>query len=192
MSPRRRDTQLPNWLWFFLVLPGALIVALLWKRRSQRVFRFRFGEEAEPERYIEPDSIPLEIHAPEVALEAALEESAEAGPITLEEPPAPLQPAERTISAIPTQPAQPDDLKIIEGIGPAISGILHDSGITTFRALAGAPLEQLDAILVQAKLRRLADPETWPEQAGLAADGKWEELETLQRSLKAGRRRKDL
>jgi predicted flap endonuclease-1-like 5' DNA nuclease len=126
---------------------------------------------------MEPDSIPLEIHAPEM----------DAQPF--EEPPAPPQPAQRTGPAF--QAGEADDLKVIEGIGPAIAGILRDSGITTFRALAETPIEQLDAILVQAKLRRLADPETWPEQAALAADGKWNALETLQQSLKAGRRKKD-
>jgi predicted flap endonuclease-1-like 5' DNA nuclease len=182
MSLRRRETQLPNWLWFFLILPGVLAVALLWRRRrAQQVFRFHFGQESAPERYIEPYSIPLEIHAPEAELPVVSQET----PQAVEEPTAPTQPA------VPT-PAGADDLKIIEGIGPAISGILRESGITTFRALANAPLDQLDAILVQAKLRRLADPETWPEQAQLAADGKWEELDTLQRSLKAGRRKKDL
>jgi predicted flap endonuclease-1-like 5' DNA nuclease len=173
MSPHRRETQFPNWLWFFLILPGVLVVALLWRRRVQKIFRFRFSEEPAPERYTEPDSIPLEVHAPE-------------------EPPAPSRSAERTGSVLPFQAAGPDDLKIIEGIGPAISGILRESGITTFRALAGTPVEQLEAVLVQAKLRRLADPATWPEQARLAADGMWEALETLQRSLKAGRRMNDL
>jgi hypothetical protein len=35
---------------------------------------------------------------------------------------------------------------------------------------------------------RLADPTTWPEQAGIAAKGDWEALEQLQAMLKGGRR----
>jgi hypothetical protein len=31
------------------------------------------------------------------------------------------------------------------------------------------------------------NPGTWPKQAKLAADGKWEELETLQKQLKGGK-----
>jgi hypothetical protein len=34
----------------------------------------------------------------------------------------------------------------------------------------------------------IADPSTWPEQAGLAAAGRWSELEVLQEELKGGRR----
>jgi hypothetical protein len=34
----------------------------------------------------------------------------------------------------------------------------------------------------------IATPDTWPEQAGLAAAGRWEELEALQDSLKGGRK----
>ena len=34
----------------------------------------------------------------------------------------------------------------------------------------------------------MIDPATWPEQARLAAAGQWDELKTLQESLKGGRR----
>ncbi len=84
---------------------------------------------------------------------------------------------------------EPDDLKIIEGIGPKIAGVLQKAGIRTFRDLASADVERLQKILEDAGPRyRLADPDTWPEQAALAANGKWEELEKLQDALKGGRR----
>jgi hypothetical protein len=35
---------------------------------------------------------------------------------------------------------------------------------------------------------RIADPASWPEQAALAADGRWAELRALQDRLVAGRR----
>ena len=34
-----------------------------------------------------------------------------------------------------------------------------------------------------------AVPDTWPEQAGLAAAGKWDELDRLQDELDGGKRR---
>jgi predicted flap endonuclease-1-like 5' DNA nuclease len=82
-----------------------------------------------------------------------------------------------------------DDLEMIEGIGPKINTILQEAGIRTFRKLAQADSEELRQILRDAGLRTaLSNPETWSEQAQLAADGEWNKLETLQGKLKAGRR----
>lgn len=80
-----------------------------------------------------------------------------------------------------------DDLKIIEGIGPKIAGVLQQAGITTFAQLAETSQERLTEIVQEAKLR-LANPETWAEQSALAAAGKWDELKELQARLNAGRR----
>ena len=82
----------------------------------------------------------------------------------------------------------PDDLKIIEGIGPKIASILAASGITTFAQLAATDVSRLREIIAQAGLTALADPATWPQQAALAAAGKLDELEALQGRLKGGRR----
>lgn len=92
----------------------------------------------------------------------------------------------------PTRRAQaigkPDDLVIIEGIGPKISRILQENGIRTFVELAAADINQIEEILSKAGLSNITDPATWAEQAQLAADGKWDELKTLQNTLKRGRR----
>lgn len=81
-----------------------------------------------------------------------------------------------------------DDLKKIEGIGPKIEKIMNDSGITTFRQLADTPIEKLQEILNEAGARfKLADPSSWAKQAELAAQGKWDELKSLQESLIGGR-----
>ncbi|MGD8399166.1 MAG: hypothetical protein PVG11_09945 [Anaerolineae bacterium] len=86
--------------------------------------------------------------------------------------------------------AEPEDLTVVEGIGPKIQSVLRGAGIRTFRELAAVDPERIEAILEEAdpRLARLADPASWPEQAALAADGEWERLEALQRDLDAGRR----
>jgi predicted flap endonuclease-1-like 5' DNA nuclease len=86
--------------------------------------------------------------------------------------------------------AVPDDLKRIEGIGPKISGVLQEAGITTYVQLADAEVSRLEQILGEAdpRLMRLAKPTTWPEQAALAAAGEWDALRALQNELKGGRR----
>ncbi len=89
---------------------------------------------------------------------------------------------------IPT-PVAPDDLTIVEGIGPKIAELLHQNGIDTFAQLADASIERLQAILVSGGPRfRSADPGTWPHQALLARDGEWAALKTLQDALQGGRR----
>jgi large subunit ribosomal protein L21 len=80
-----------------------------------------------------------------------------------------------------------DDLEAIEGIGPKIAGVLKAAEIATFADLAATDTSRLTEILHAANLR-LADPTTWPEQAQLAAEGKWGEFKALQESLKGGRR----
>lgn len=85
--------------------------------------------------------------------------------------------------------AQPDDLERIEGIGPKISSVLQAAGITTFAQLADMDPDRINEILQQAdpKLPSLADSSTWPQQAKLAASGKWAALERWQERLKGSR-----
>lgn len=83
-----------------------------------------------------------------------------------------------------------DDLKRIEGIGPKIAGLFNDAGILTFKDLAKAKKARLKEILQDSGPRfRMADPTTWQEQAKLAAKGKWDELDVLQKELKGGKRK---
>jgi predicted flap endonuclease-1-like 5' DNA nuclease len=80
-----------------------------------------------------------------------------------------------------------DQLEIIEGIGPKIADLLRAQGVTTFRQLAETSPERLRVILDAAgPAYRIADPGTWPEQAALAADNRWESLAALQAVLDAG------
>ena len=84
-------------------------------------------------------------------------------------------------------PRNLDDLKKIEGIGPKIASVLSESGITAFAQLAAMQPDQIKQTLRSAGMR-IANPETWPEQAALAAADKWDELAALQHTLKGGRR----
>ena len=84
--------------------------------------------------------------------------------------------------------AKPDKLTKIEGIGPKIAEHLGAAGIITFADLAGAPISKLKEILENAGPRfKMHSPDTWPQQAQLAADGKWDELDKLQDELDGGR-----
>ena len=99
-----------------------------------------------------------------------------------------IQPVLETAVAVPeSAPIQPDDLKKIEGIGPKIASLLQAKGIATFAQLAAAEVAHLREIMLEANLR-IANPDTWPEQAALAAAGNWDALATLQDNLQGGRR----
>lgn len=83
---------------------------------------------------------------------------------------------------------KPNDLKIVEGIGPKIDMLLQDAGINTWEALANCSVSQIQKILDAAGDRyRLANPKTWPKQARLAYESKWPELKTYQDFLNGGR-----
>jgi predicted flap endonuclease-1-like 5' DNA nuclease len=82
----------------------------------------------------------------------------------------------------------PDDLKKIEGIGPKIEQILNDGGIHTFKQLAASNADHIKELLLSAGPRfRMHDPNTWMQQADLAAKMDWATLDTLQKALKGGR-----
>ncbi len=88
--------------------------------------------------------------------------------------------------------AEADDLTKIEGIGPKIAELMKAENINTFADLASTGVDKLKEILAAAGGRyKSHDPSTWPQQAKLAADGKWDELKKLQDELDGGRVKKD-
>jgi len=99
---------------------------------------------------------------------------------------APKAEAKKTTSKKSTKA---DDLKKIEGVGPKAMEAMVEAGIDTFAKVAKTKPEKLTEILSEAS-SRLAHlvTDTWPQQAQLAADGKWEELEKLQDELDGGRK----
>ena len=87
-----------------------------------------------------------------------------------------------------SKPIKKDDLKIVEGIGPKIEELCHAAGIFTFSELAMTESSKIKKILESAGSRfQMHDPSTWPEQAALARDGKWDELKKWQDELNKGK-----
>ncbi|AIM60666.1 30S ribosomal protein S2 [Cellulophaga lytica] len=80
-----------------------------------------------------------------------------------------------------------DDLTKIEGIGPKIAEIFQNEGIKTYADLAAKSVEDLSAILTAAGSSFASkNPGSWPKQAKMAADGKWDELKVWQDNTKGG------
>jgi hypothetical protein len=81
-----------------------------------------------------------------------------------------------------------DDLKIIEGIGPVLEELLNSEGIYNFSQLGKTPPDQLvDILRKDGSKFQMHDPRSWPQQAALAQNGMWNELEELQKELNKGR-----
>lgn len=81
-----------------------------------------------------------------------------------------------------------DDLTKVEGIGKKIEALLYKNNIYSYKQLAKSTITNLKAILESGGNKySMHNPGTWPKQAKLAANGKWEELEALQKQLKGGK-----
>ncbi|MGB2909353.1 MAG: helix-hairpin-helix domain-containing protein, partial [Anaerolineales bacterium] len=79
-----------------------------------------------------------------------------------------IQPSTATthpeVNAVQEKNQEPDDLTQISGIGPKISAILQDAGITNYAQLADADEDEIRQNLIEAGLR-LGDPGSWIQQA---------------------------
>lgn len=75
---------------------------------------------------------------------------------------------------------QIDDLTVVEGLGPGVRELCHGIGILTWADLAETEPSLLRTMLDDAGPRfRSHDPSTWPEQARLLAERRWDEFRTL-------------
>jgi predicted flap endonuclease-1-like 5' DNA nuclease len=102
-----------------------------------------------------------------------------------------------TIKKAPAKPRAPktekavvevEDLTKIEGVGKKIASLLSADGIKTYKDLGKTSIKKLQLILDAAGSKfAMHDPASWPKQAKLAAAGKWDELATLQETLKGGK-----
>ena len=98
---------------------------------------------------------------------------------------APKAAAPKKEEAPKAKPAKADDLKKVEGIGPKIATTLIEAGIVTFADLAKAKPAKISEIIAGVRGNHVTD--TWPAQAKLAADGKWDELKKWQDELDGGK-----
>ncbi len=98
------------------------------------------------------------------------------------------KPVKEKVTTKPVPATGKDDLSKIEGFGKKIAELLVNNNITGFKELSNATTAGLKKILESGGSRfSLHNPGTWPKQAKLAADGKWDELKQLQKELKGGK-----
>jgi len=121
---------------------------------------------------------PEEIQALEATTETEIEETA----------PIAASSAEEETASVAEASAEPDDLTKVEGIGPVIAEVLTEAGLSTFAKVADSTPEAIREIMDAAGSQFAShDPATWPQQAKLAANGKWDELKAWQDELDGGR-----
>ena len=95
--------------------------------------------------------------------------------------------AKPTKEAVEPKSTKSDDLTKIEGIGPKAAEAIVNAGIKTFAELSKAEADKIKEILTEASSRMAhLDPTSWPKQAKMAADGKWDELKEWQDNAKGG------
>jgi len=86
----------------------------------------------------------------------------------------------------PGRPAGPDDLTLIEGIGPKSAAALAAAGITRFEQVAALSAEELEKTIKERKVRLVGSTATWPIQAHFAASGDLTALHDFQARIKGG------
>ena len=85
------------------------------------------------------------------------------------------------------QKAEKDNLQMIEGVGPKIEKLMNKHGVRTFADVVSSDVTGLEDILLAGWPRyQVHSPTTWPDQARLAMQGKWSELEEYQGILNRG------
>lgn len=81
-----------------------------------------------------------------------------------------------------------NDLTVVEGIGPKIQELFHNHDVKTWKALSECSVDKCQAVLDSGGERfKIHRPGTWPKQAKLAYEGKWQELLDWQDELDGGK-----
>ena len=89
--------------------------------------------------------------------------------------------------AIFGKPIKHNDLTVVEGIGPKIQELFRKNNVVTWKTLAECSEEKCQKILDKGGENfKLHVPKTWPKQAQLAYEGKWQELFDWQEKLDGG------
>lgn len=161
LAESEMDTM-PWWVW--LILFVIMLAAIFWYWINRQAYEPTFEMHSHHDEHDDADHPVVHQAAPAaMAVET------------------PTRFSESTVAS-----AVPDDLKIVEGIGPKVQSVLNGIGILTFKQLAEADLSAVRKAL-EAAGYRFMDPRSWPDQAALAAESRWDELKLMQENLKAGR-----
>lgn len=172
---------------------------IVFKKKRRKGYRVKNGHrqslsEIVIESIVASGAVPVAKAKKEGAKKAAPAKAEKAAPAKAKaEPKAPAVKAEPKAKAeAPAKKAAPkkatgkaDDLKKIEGIGPKIASTLAEAGISTFAELAKADSAKISEIIADVRGNHVTD--TWPAQAQMAADGKWDELKKWQDELDGGK-----
>lgn len=164
------------------------IAAGLAERKSEKQGEREGKEEAKAES---PKTEPVKTEAlkEEVKAEPVVEEApaVEEAKVASEEPAKAEASEEEKAAPKKAKAAKGDDLTKIEGVGPKAAEALSNAGLDTFAKVAEADADKMKEILTEAS-SRLAhlDTNSWPKQAKMAADEKWDELKAWQDSVKGG------
>ena len=94
-------------------------------------------------------------------------------------------------AVVETPSTEPDNLTLIEGIGPKTAAALAGAGITTFAQIAAMRPDELVEV-ARKHGARISKADTWPSQARQAVEGDLAGLQDLQDSIKSGVRYDDL
>jgi predicted flap endonuclease-1-like 5' DNA nuclease len=120
----------------------------------------------------EAEAIPAQEHAAELRLDEAV--------------PGGDETPEETVPAPVAAEAVPDNLEIIEGIGPKIAAALRAAGVTDFGQIAGMSAAELGAIVKQHGVRAVGRPDTWPMQATMILAGDLTEFADYKKRVRSG------
>jgi large subunit ribosomal protein L17 len=165
--------------WLILLIIVLVVFIVWWALwRNAKTYKPDFEVHGHAEEQLD--------HNEEVAHEAPIEETQ----TTHESPAIEVQSETETVraaEAVVAAAVQPDDLTVIEGIGPKVDQLLQAAGIQTYAQLAEASTESLKAILEPAGLRMM-DPSSWSEQARLLSRGDMEAFQELVKRLRGGRK----
>ena len=79
-----------------------------------------------------------------------------------------------------------DDLTLIHGVDTKAAKLLTTAGINTYAKLSASTPNEIQEILSKGGPSFKMNPGTWPDQAQLAADGKWSDLNSMKAKLAKG------
>ena len=106
-------------------------------------------------------------------------------PLASERPP---PPDVRAAAAVLGREIELDDLRVVVGVGPAIESLCRRIGIRTWWDLATTETSLLRTMLTDARPGLAVDDSaSWPLQARLLAEGRWEDFKALTDELAAAR-----